>query len=357
MAKINSTYFYKDKPIFGLDIGFSSLKVMQISEVNNHNSITGYGVCHFDPAAVKDGVIVDLEKIASAAKELFDKHLVGNITSRRVAMAVPATRAFTRNMKLPLEAIKDLSAAVAFEAEQYIPVPITELSLGSEIISQTDKEVEVLVVAIPQKIIDSYYSLAKVLGLDPVVFETSISSAARLFVKTDQSDIPTVLIDFGSISSDITIYDGGLIITGTVPGGGDIFTDRIAEKLSLNHDEASIVKSKYGLDLSKKQMQIKDALEPALTSLIKEVKRMVRYYEERTDTKRKISQVVTMGGGANLPGLSEFLTDTLRLPARMSNPWEHLEFKGLQPPHNVEKSLYVTVAGLALINPKEVFKK
>lgn len=82
---------------------------------------------------------------------------------------------------------------------------------------------------------------------------------------------------------------------------------------------------------------------------------MIRYYEERSNTKSKIGQVVTMGGGANMPGLSEHLTNLLRLPVRMCDPWQNLDFAGLQPPNNTEKSMYVTVAGLALAKPKEIF--
>jgi Tfp pilus assembly PilM family ATPase len=83
---------------------------------------------------------------------------------------------------------------------------------------------------------------------------------------------------------------------------------------------------------------------------------MIRYYEERGETDRKIGQIVTMGGGANMPGLSDFMTNNLRLPVRMCDPWQHLKFDHLQPPNSIEKSLYVTVAGLALMNPSEIYK-
>lgn len=186
--------------------------------------------------------------------------------------------------------------------------------------------------------------------------ETTIGSASRLFVQAEPSDMPTVLIDLGSLSSDITIYDKALIVTGTVPGGGDNFTETIAKSLSVTHQEAHVIKTKYGLGFSKKQAEITIALTPILDQLVKEIRRMIRYYEERTSAEGKIRQVVTMGGGANMPGLSEYLTDTLRLPVRMCDPWQHIDFAGLQPPNSIEKSMYVTVAGLALINPREIFK-
>lgn len=356
MGSMNNTYFYKDKPIFGLDIGFSSLKVMQIDSSKTHQNVIGYGTGKFDSNAIKDGVIIDPESIAKIALDLFSNKLIGDITTRRVAVSVPAVRTFTRIVTLPLIGSTDLAEAVKLETEQYVPVPIEELYVDHMIVSKNDKEQNVLVVAIPKKIVDSYAQLTRILGLELVAVETTVGSAGRLFMEAEQSDVPSILIDLGSLSSDITIYDNSLVVTGTVPGGGDSFTSAISQELGVTHDEAHVIKTKYGLGLSKKQKEITVSLNPILDQMVKELKRMIRYYEERTGTKNKIGQIVTMGGGANMPGLSEHLTNLIRLPVRMCDPWQHINFDGLQPPNTIEKSMYVTVTGLALMQPWEIFK-
>lgn len=328
---------------------------MQIAWQGKHQIVAGYGVCSFDPVAIADGVIVDPEKIAKPTLELFKKQLIGDITTRRVVVAVPASRTFTRTLTLPKLKEKDIAEAVRMETEQYVPVPIDELYVDYEIIHTTEKELELIAVAIPRKIVDSYVRLTNLLGLEVVAVETTIAAASRLFRQAEQSDVPTVLIDLGSLSSDITIYDKGLIVTGTVAGGGDSFTQAIAAKLHVTKQEAHVIKTKYGLGLSKKQQEITDSLSPILDQMLKEIRRMIRYYEERSGTERKIGQVVTMGGGANMPGLSEHMTNLLRLPVRMCDPWQHLDFGRLQPPNTVEKSMYVTVSGLALTDSKEIF--
>lgn len=355
MNNNKTTYFYRDKPIFGLDVGFSSLKVMQLTPQGDSHRVTGYGVTGFDAAAIKDGVIVDPEIIAKAAYELFDKNLIGDITTRRAVVALPAARTFTRTVTLPKLNNKDLTEAIRLETEQYVPVAIDDLYVDYDVINTLEKEQELIVVAAPKKIVDSYVQLNALLGLETIAIETTIGAAGRLFVQAERSDIPTVLIDLGSLSSDITIYDKNLIVTGTVPGGGDSFSHAIAEKLHVTKAEAHIIKTKYGMGMSKKQKEINDCLAPILDQMLKEIRRMIRYYEERTSTERKIGQVVTMGGGANMPGLSEHMTNVLRVPVRMCDPWQHMSFEGLQPPNSVEKSMYVTVAGLALTQPKEIF--
>lgn len=346
--------FYKDKPIFGLDIGFSSMKVMQIDS-SNKPTIVGYGFNHFDPKAKDNGVIVDYEAIAQAAEELFKSKIIGDITTRRVCFTVPASRTFSRVIKLPRLSSKELADAVRMEAEQYIPVPIDDLYIDYDPISRTDKEVELMAVAIPKKLIDSYMMLSRLMGLEVVAMESTISSAARLFLKTTAHDIPTILIDFGSVSTDITIFDHTIIVTGTVTGGGDVFSEQISKILGVSRSEADIIKIKYGLDASKKQALIISALKPFLDQLQKEINRMMRYYEERYGSERKLAQIVTMGGGANMPGLNEYLTNQMRLPVQTSDPWLHFAHTKAEAPDLVERSMYATVSGSALITAKEIF--
>ncbi len=358
-AKISN--FYHDKPLFGIDIGHGSLKVMQLAEQSQTPSnkaqprIIGYGSASFDKAAQEDGVIVQPEIIAKAAHDLFKQGLVGDITTRRAAIAIPAYRTFTRSVQLPKLKPSELTAAVRLEAEQYISAPLEELYLDYDVIKQTEDNTEIFMVAVPRTIVDSYLDLAQLLGLETVLIEPTLSSSARLLSLDEQSDLATFVIDFGSLSSDISIIDPNTLVTGTVQGGGEDFTHSIQKGLSVSSDEANLIKTRYGLSLSKKQKEITKALEPTLEQILKEIRRMIRYYEERYGPERPISQIITLGGGANMPGLSEYLIDHLRIPVRHGEPWHYFNLKDIQAPSDAEKPMYATVAGLSLANPKKVF--
>ncbi len=353
---MNNTHFFKDKPLFGLDIGSSSIKVMQLQSHGKQQIVRGYGVTGFDPSDIKDGVISDFKSLAKSLQLMFKNNLVGEINTRRVAVALPASRTYTRTISLPLVRDQELMEAVRLEAEQYIPMPIEDLYLDHTIIEKTEKGIDLLAVAAPKKIVDSYAMLMRLIGLEAIAFDTTILAEGRFFQRQiDTNDIPTVLIDFGTASADITIHDKTVIVTGTLTGGGEAFTEAIAAKLGINKAEAHIVKSKYGITKSKKQTEINNALQPSLDTLVKEIRRMIRYHAERSGSKQQIQQVITMGGGANMPGLSDYLTSSLRMPVRTCNPWQHLHLGKLKPPSEIEKSMYVTAAGLALITPKEIF--
>jgi type IV pilus assembly protein PilM len=355
--------FFHDKPVFGLDIGHGSIKVMQVdlpassaTVKNRHPKVVGYGFTTFDKAALENGVVIQPEVIAQAALDLFKNHLIGDITTRRVAIAIPAYRTFTRSLQLPKLKAKELKEAVELEAEQYISIPLEDLYLDYEVVRENKDTLELFVVAVPKEIVDSYLELTEILGLETVLIEPTLSSSGRLFLVDDQSDIASFIIDFGSLSSDISIFDGKVLVTGTVQGGGVNFTNSIKDKLGVTLEEAGMIKTRYGMGASKKQADIRAALEPTLQQIVKEIRRMMRYYEERYGADKPVNQIITLGGGANMPGLSDYLTDTLRLAVRSSDPWQYFNYKGLQPPSNADKPMYSTVAGLSLAPPKGIFQ-
>ncbi len=359
VAKIPN--FFQDKPLFGLDIGHSSLKVMQLAAplakgAHSHRAeLIGYGYAAFDKAALDNGVVVQPEIVAKAAHDLFEHQLIGDITTRRVAIAIPAYRTFTRSLELPKLKPNEITEAVQLEAEQYISLPLEELYLDYQVIKQTADGTALFAVAVPRKIVDSYLELAQLLGLEAVLIEPTLASAGRLFSIDAQSDLPTIIIDFGARSCDISIFDGQVLVTGTVNGGGEDFTTSIKTKLGVSQSEAQLIKTRYGLSVSKKQAEIKSALGPTLQQLVKEIQRMMRYYEERQGTNRPVGQIVTLGGGANMPGLSEYLTDGTRLPVRHTDPWQYFSYGNLVLPTDADKPMYATAAGLSLAPPREVF--
>jgi type IV pilus assembly protein PilM len=362
MKTVKIANFFHDKPLFGLDIGHGSLKVMQVetppvgpTPKNFRPHLIGYGFMEFDKAAQDNGVVTQPEIIAKAAKELFDKHLIGNITTRRVALAIPAYRTFTRSLNLPKLAAKELAASVELEAEQYISLPLDQLYLDYEVVRETADGLDVLLVAVPRNIVDSYLELTQIIGLETVLIEPTLSSSGRLFMVDQQSDVASIIIDFGSQSSDISIVDKHVLVAGTVQGGGESFTASIRKQLGVTTQEAGLIKTRYGLGVSKQQAAIKETLEPTLAQIVKEIRRMIRYYEERYGSSRPIGQIITLGGGANMPGLSEYLTEALRLAVRHTDPWQYLEHSKLKPPTSADKPMYATVAGLSLGDPKGIF--
>ena len=233
---------YRDKPVFGFDIGRSSIKVMQISEKSKSSLVNGYGTIAFDPKAIDNGVIVDPEVIIKAAYELIEKQLVGNITTNAVAVSLPNAQSFNRILTLPKMDQKDLAAAINLEASQSIPLPIEELYYDYEITKSIDEHnQEVQLAACPRKIIDSYVGVFDALGLELALVESNISAVTRMVLHAEAHDVATLIVDFGSTACDLSICEGSIIrATSTVDCSGDAITTLIAQKLGINDQQAQI---------------------------------------------------------------------------------------------------------------------
>lgn len=348
-------YLFENKPLFGMDIGHNNVRVMQLQPGKHKPRVVGYGEISFDADYLEDGVIVRPEELAAAIQKLFKHSLIGDITTKRVAMSVPISKAFTRSVELPKLSDKEIIAAVQTEVEQYIPAAAESLYIDYSTVQSGKEKWTTFIVAMPRKIVDSYMLLARLLGLEPVIIQTSSGAGANLFSYDGQGNLPSVLVDFGSDSADITVYDKNPVVSGTVPSGGENITKLIAKALDVNEREATIIKTKYGLSYSKKQKQIEAGLSNNLGTLVKEIQRSIRYYEERSKSKQTIAQVVIMGGGANMPGLADYLTSTLRIPTRAFDPTNFIEFGRLQPFNMSERMSYVSAAGLSIFSPEEAF--
>lgn len=342
--------------MFGFDIGRSSIKVMQINETAKGAVVIGYGTSTFDPSAIKDGVIIDPEIIIKSAYDLLEHNIVGHLNTRHIAASLPNAHSFSRVITLPKMSMKDLAGAVELEVDQSIPLAVEDLYYDYSIVRTLDDgELEVQIVACPKNIVDSYVSVFRALGLEVGLIESNISAVTRIVIHAEAHEVPTLIVDIGSTACDLSIYDGSAIrATGTVDCSGERITQNISDALDISLQQAHSIKTRYGLELSKKQDKIVKAAEPELNKLINEIRKVIRYFSDRESAGGAIGQIIILGGGANLPGLSTYITDRTRVPTRLCAPWNNVSFGHLQPPHELETTLYTTASGLSMVNPQEL---
>jgi len=350
-----SKFFYKDKPVVGLDFSQTSLKAMSIDP--KRVSVLGYGSIDLDPAKVQEALDGKASTYLSASlAQLLKEKIIGRISSNHVVMSIPTARTYTRSFTLPADAEDHLHDAIVLEAEQYIPVPMSQLYTDYEIIERTKDKISVLLCAVPQRIVDVCAEAAKAVGLRVVMIEPSISAVARLLTRTEEGHLPTVIVDIGPANTDIAILDGAVRVTGGIAIGGNTFTIDIARKLRVPLENAHQLKVLHGLNAGPRQAEIVTALEPNLRRVITEVKKVMRYFSERIDVEKKLEQIIIVGGGSNIPGLGDYFTNSLVMPARIASPWQVLDFSELSQPSRQFKPRYITVAGLASVDPKRILE-
>lgn len=351
--------FYHDAPLFGLDIGHSSVKVMQLEiRENQPPKVLGYGLGKF-PAQVKmNGVIVNYELLGKHLYDFFKDQMLGEIYTKRVACSIPTSHSYSRLMKLPAMDNSDISEAIRLEAEQYIPMAIDKLYIDYDISSRDETGIELLMVATPITIVDSYVKFLESIDLEPIALEPSMNATSRVYkLGNTLQDEASILIDFGAISIDLAVYDKTMIVNSTLGGGSELITKLIAEAINVDTTEAFEIKSKYGIGVSEMQQKVQTAIEPVLEDLTKEIKKILRYYTDRVGqtSQKKIAHIITSGGGATMPGINQYLSKELNMPSLTLDPWDSLDFGNLKKPSELHQSAFITVAGEAILNPKEIY--
>lgn len=338
--------------MFGLDLGSQTVKAMQLQQRSKTAEVKAYGSIQTKEVFMKDGVITNIAKAAESIDDLLANKLSGSLTTNRVVMSVSVSRVFTRVLTLPVMSKRELDSAMQLEVEQSVPISSKELYYDYETTDIGDPENSLVrIVAVPRKIIDSYTAVCDLLGLDLALIQTNIRADAQLCMNYDDlvDDNPYFIVDVGGDSIDIGLLDETLRLTGTVDEGGNSLTKSIAKQLGVTHTKAHAIKVAKGLGPGEHQAKILSAVNPILQKVSVEIKRMTRFYQERIKEGAEISQIIIVGGGANMPGLGDYLTNATRIPTKVSSPWgNRITFGKLEPPEHIDLPRFLTSAGLAL---------
>ena len=364
---------------FGLDISDLSLKIIKLKpHSRSFPSLRGekekkfFGLASFGeekikPGIIEEGEIKDEEALVKVIKESLTKVKGQKLKTKHVVASLPEEKAFLQVIQMPKMAEEELKSAVQFEAENYIPLPIGEVYLDSQIVPPVYNHLDhldVLIAALPKKTIDPYLSCLKKAGLIPKALEIESQGIARALVKNEVSPFPILLIDLGATRTSFIIFSGySLRFTSSIPVSSQKFTEAISKTLKIDIAEAEKLKIKSGLKKeSKEEKEVFEAMIPALTDLIEQIKRYLSYYQTHASHEhlppngKGVSKIFLCGGGANLKRLTDFLSTELKIPVELGNPWINILPEPLKevPELSFEKSLsYTTALGLALRELKE----
>lgn len=345
--------YYKTKPVIGLDIEQTGIKVMSID--SKRTTVSAYGSIDLDPIRVEESLKGKDNFLEQNLKTLLSSGITGSLPSSHAVVSVPTAKTFTRTFAVPVASERNLNDIIELEVEQYIPIPADALYVDYEITTRTAETIHVSLSAVPRLLVDSLMKAFENNDLEVCMIEPSINAVARLLKSTERGELVTVIIDIGPASTDIGVLDGDVKVTGSIGVGGNTFTLDIAKRMKISLENAHQLKVLNGLSPGPRQKKLEAALVPNLDKILTETRKVIRYYNERlANEKTQIEQVLIVGGGSNVPGIGEFFTNALVMPARVANPWQNLNFGALKEPAKQIRPRYLTVAGLASINPSEI---
>jgi len=343
--------FFKKKPetFLGIDIGASAVKMVQIEKKDERHKLKNYAIYSLKDYLKKDNYKVggELSRVPSAemAKIIKETMKKAEIEAKKAYLSIPVYSSFSTLIDLPEMPEKEIASAIPFEAKKYIPIPISEVILDWGRVSLSGKTSghQVLIIAVPKKVVGYYDQVMQLAGLVSEAIEEETFGLARALVGNDKSAI--MLIDAGARSINVSIIDGGYIrITHNLELGGLKITRAIAEQMNYNLEKAEEVKKSVAG--TKEGIQVKGVSRSILENIVVETSKVINSYQSKYN--RRVEKCILVGNGAHLVGFVDYLTEGLKLDISFGDPFARIDYPPILKPALKEiRSSLAVAAGLA----------
>jgi type IV pilus assembly protein PilM len=265
---------------------------------------------------------VSAEKMGGMIANMFTDH---SLAHTDVRLSLPETLVSTKIISIPSLSDAELASAIQWQAEQHIPIPLEELSLEYQVIYRPEKidkgeQMRVLLVGVRKSIVDKYLDVFLRAGLEPTILETQTLSLFRA-LQPQESDPVTMIVHIGATTTDIAIVAASeLRFVYTHSTAGQVLTRTLEQGLQLDARQAEQYKRTYGLDATQLQGKIRDLLLPALRVFLLEMQKAMQFFGSQMPGQA-VQRVMLSGGGAQLPGLGEFITEQLGVETQVIAPF------------------------------------
>jgi type IV pilus assembly protein PilM len=306
----------------GLDIGSHTIKLIELGFEGNSIGISAAGSVPTPPKALTSTAEADTEAVAQTIKSLIKET---GVKSKEVRIALPESKVFTRVIEVPALSQRELTSAIKWEAEQYIPLPLDQVNLDFTILRDSKEsgtnKMDVLLVAAPKTLVERYLNILEFAELTPVAAETEIIATTRALTRSVPNIHSVMLVSLGAQTTDVAIVRNGIMtFTRALAAGGDAFTRALAQSLDFNLTQADEYKRAYGVQPDKLEGKIAGAAKPITDTIVNELKRALVFYQEKYKDDH-VQLILLSGGTARLPGLVVYLAQSLGVEVQLANPW------------------------------------
>jgi type IV pilus assembly protein PilM len=308
----------------GIDIGSKTIKLVELAKDGQNYRLKASGVVGFKGKTIE--ATKDDKELAPLAEAIKKLHKEAKVGTRDVSIALPEPEVFTRTIRFPLLTDAEISSAVKWEAEQYIPIPIGDAIIQHQILERREDsspaQVVVLLIAAPKALVEKYARLVEMAGLNLAVVETELMALVRSLAPPDQT---LLLVDFGARSTDIAICKNGLIhFSRSIPTAGEAFTRAVSQALGVEEAQAEEYKRAYGLSQGQLEGKIKRALDPVFRLVSDEMRKAIHFYQSEEKGEAPGSAILS-GGSAGMPETASSLTKLLGIEVIVGNPFSKVE--------------------------------
>ncbi|HVK89396.1 MAG TPA: type IV pilus assembly protein PilM [Kofleriaceae bacterium] len=315
------------KQCIGLDIGSSSVKVVQLRKKGSGWALQAFGMQPLLPQTIVDGTIMDQTAVADAIRQLWSRL---KLKAKDVAIAIAGHSVIIKKIAVPQQSAEQLANNIRVEAEHHIPFGKDDVELDYHVTNpaNTSGQTELLLVAAKKEVVADYVQCVRDAGLSPHVVDVAAFASQNGFEVNYPLDPreTVVLINIGAAISNINIVRSGVsLFTRDVTIGGNAFTEEIQKQLGIASDEAEAYKVggtqvENGV-VPQEVLRVMDGVAEVMAG---EFQRSLDFFLATTNDAN-VTRIVLAGGSAKIAALHRAIERRSRLPLEVADAWKRIE--------------------------------
>lgn len=353
------------KSSLGVDLGTTSVKIVELSKnkdgkikLETYGSLESIAYSQYLEETLQSSTVkISDQQAAEMIKKLIKET---KVKTNKAVMSAPVFSTFTSVIEFPEMSQQEIESAIRFEAKQYVPVPLSEVVLGWNVIGKKNYEllgsgsfsnkVLVLIVAIPKELSNEFAGIARLAGLNLAALETESFALIRSLLGNDKSTV--ALVDIGSRATNISIVSGGFIrVSRGLDTSGVEITKVLAKSMGVDIKRANEIKRNIGLDMSGPNKQVANVMLPIIDIITGETKRIIDVFFRKEGASSNVERIILAGGSAGIPKIADRFTEVTGIKTIIGNPWGRVDY-----PPQLQKILeaigpsFSVAVGLAMRN-------
>jgi len=349
--------FGRTRNLVGLDIGDSSIKVVELKELSKGRgwNVAKLGSEPLSSEAIVDGAIMDSQLVSDTVQRLFERMKIGSSTP--VATALSGHSVIVKRISLPIMSEGELAESIRWEAEQYIPFDIEDVNLDYKILEGSslagDGNMDVLLAAAKKEKINDYVAVVDQAGLSVATVDIAAFAIQNAFEANYDFEPSQViaLVDIGAAVSCISVLFGGTsVYWRDISIGGNQYTDAIQKELNLSADEAEQVKRGEEIDGIPYE-RVLPILSAVNEDVGTEIQKTLDFFKQISATDQPLDRLYLSGGASQVVQITEALGERLDSQVELLNPFRKITSGGRDAGEDLLTDMSATgsvAVGLAL---------
>ncbi|MGD8979271.1 MAG: type IV pilus assembly protein PilM [candidate division WOR-3 bacterium] len=317
--------FGRKKKVLGLDIGSSQTKIVELSAGKN-KKLLNFGISKVLPDAIVEGEIIDREAVLDSIRTLIETK---GFSTKDVVLGIAGRDVIIKRITMDRMSEADTREQIKWEAEQYVPFDINEVTLDFDVVNANfgENQQEVILVAAKNELINNLTSLLKDLNLTPIIIDTTAFSIQHVY-EHNYEVVPDEIICLMHIGAGMTVIN---VIKGTsslsardVYYGVNAYISKLQKEVGFNYEDAANA-AKGTVPVGVSQDSIQGVFESFVSDLGTHIERSLQFLSTVTG-EEKVSRMYLSGGGSSIPNLLDYLKRRFGIPIETLNPFKNIVY-------------------------------